>query len=168
METVYTQIESPLGTLTLLASEDALTGLYFSEHKKLPDRAQWGSAAPDAPLLLAAHKQLEEYFSGRRRSFELPLETRGSELQERVWTLLRDLDYGQTIGYGELAKQLGDPSLAQAVGAAVGANPLSILIPCHRVIAQDGKLTGYAGGIERKVFLLELEESEESKAQKLF
>lgn len=168
MNAMYTVMDSPLGELTLLGSEDALTGIYFDGHRVMPAQREWGTRQTELPVFAAATRQLEEYFFGRRTEFELTTATRGSELQEGVWRLLRQLPYGSTTSYGELAEELGDRHLAQAVGAAVGANPLSIVIPCHRVIAKDGKMTGYAGGIDRKLFLLELEEPASIKAGKLF
>ncbi|AJT42640.1 methylated-DNA--[protein]-cysteine S-methyltransferase [Psychromicrobium lacuslunae] len=168
MNAMYTAMDSPLGQLTLLGSPEALTGIYFEGHRSMPGKEQWGTEEPKQPIFTQAIRQLEDYFSGRRTDFELPIATHGSELQEKVWQLLRELPYGSTTSYGELAEQLGDRHLAQAVGAAVGANPLSIVIPCHRVVGKDGKMTGYAGGIDRKLYLLELEEPESSKAGKLF
>ncbi|NYE96340.1 methylated-DNA-[protein]-cysteine S-methyltransferase [Psychromicrobium silvestre] len=168
MNAMYTVIDSPLGSLTLLASTEALTGIYFEKHRSRPAKAEWGAAETDHPIFIQAAHQLGEYFAGQRSSFELTTATHGSELQERVWELLKRLPYGQTTSYGELAAELGDRHLAQAVGAAVGANPLSIVIPCHRVVGKDGKMTGYAGGVDRKLFLLELEEPASRKAEKLF
>lgn len=168
MNAMYTVMESPLGQLTLLGSEDALTGIYFDGHRAMPPQGDWGMHQAELPIFGTATRQLEEYFSGQRIEFELTTATRGSALQEQVWDLLRQLPYGQTTSYGDLAEELGDRHLAQAVGAAVGANPLSIVIPCHRVVGKDGKMTGYAGGIDRKLFLLELEEPDNVRAGKLF
>lgn len=168
MNTMHTVIDSPLGPLTLLASGEFLSGVYFENHRGKPSKSEQGSEASNHPVLVQAATQLREYFAARRSSFELALTTDGSALQERVWAILRRLDYGQTMSYGEIAVELGDLNLSQAVGAAVGANPLSIVIPCHRVVGRDGRLTGYAGGVDRKRFLLELEEPEIKKAAKLF
>jgi methylated-DNA-[protein]-cysteine S-methyltransferase len=115
-----------------------------------------------------AKRQLSEYFAGERTVFTLPLAPHGDAFQLKVWELLRTIPYGQTRSYGQLARELGDPHLAQAVGYANGRNPISIVVPCHRVVGADGSLVGYAGGLERKRFLLELEEPPEAKAAKLF
>jgi methylated-DNA-[protein]-cysteine S-methyltransferase len=123
--------------------------------------------ANDALLRLAA-AQLHQYLAGERTSFDLPTATSGDPFQERVWRLLRDIPRGETVTYGELAVQLGDKSLAQSVGQAVGRNPLSVIVPCHRVVGADGRLTGYAGGLKRKQFLLDLEEPALAKAGRLF
>jgi methylated-DNA-[protein]-cysteine S-methyltransferase len=163
-------IETELGEVTLVASGDALVGLYFPGHWYSPGARAFGERveANGDPLLARASHQLGQFLAGDRREFEVPLATRGDELQERVWGLLRDIPYGQTTTYGALAEQLGDRSLAKQVGEAVGRNPLSVFIPCHRVVGADGRLTGYAGGLERKRHLLELEEPEEARAARLF
>jgi methylated-DNA-[protein]-cysteine S-methyltransferase len=116
-----------------------------------------GPPEPDHPLLRQAVRQLEEYFAGRRRAFDLPLDLRGTPFQVRVWEMLRTIPYGEISTYGDLARQLGRPGASRAVGAANGANPVAIVVPCHRVIGAGGALTGYGGGIERKRFLLALE-----------
>jgi methylated-DNA-[protein]-cysteine S-methyltransferase len=154
---IHTVVESPLGALTLVADRDALTGLYFRHHWYLPDRATFGPRVEHG--FDEVKQQLAEYFAGDRQAFDLALRAAGNEFQHRVWALLADIGHGHTTTYGELAGQLGDPSLARDVGAAVGRNPLSILVPCHRVVGKGGKLTGYAGGLDRKRFLLDLEKS---------
>jgi methylated-DNA-[protein]-cysteine S-methyltransferase len=113
--------------------------------------------ARDPEAFAAVRVQLGEYFSGERRSFDLPLEPAGSPFQLQVWRALREIDYGETLSYGELARRIGRPNAPRAVGAANGANPLSVVIPCHRLVGADGTLTGYGGGIERKRLLLDLE-----------
>jgi methylated-DNA-[protein]-cysteine S-methyltransferase len=153
--TTHTTIDSPLGELTLVAHDGALSGLYFPGHWYPPDPATFGMRS-DSGFEQARH-QLTEYFEGGRTSFELPTSTTGNAFQQRVWELIDAIPYGETTTYGELAGELGDPSQARAVGTAVGHNPLSVIVPCHRVVGKDGKLTGYAGGLERKRFLLELE-----------
>jgi methylated-DNA-[protein]-cysteine S-methyltransferase len=124
--------------------------------------------ADDDEVLQKSHAQLAEYLSGERTGFDLPTATHGDAFEERVWALLREIPIGETTTYGDLAERLGDKSLAQAVGQAVGRNPISIVVPCHRVVGKNGKLTGYAGGLKRKQFLLELEEPALVKGGKLF
>ncbi|MEO6827343.1 MAG: methylated-DNA--[protein]-cysteine S-methyltransferase [Microbacteriaceae bacterium] len=162
----HTTIGSPVGELTLVADEGGLTGIYFTEHIRRPPASDFG--ARDGDGFAEVERQLGEYFAGSRKSFDLRLNPHGDDFQKKVWMLLRGIPYGQTRSYGALAVELGDPNLARAVGAANGKNPLSIVVPCHRVVGADGRLTGYAGGLERKAFLLELEESPEVKAGKLF
>lgn len=166
MTITHTTIGSPVGEITLVGDEGGLTGVYFTEHTRRPPASDFG--ARDDAGFAEAVRQLGEYFAGTRKAFDLPLNPHGDEFQKKVWMLLRNIPYGQTRSYGELAAELGDPNLARAVGAANGKNPLSIVVPCHRVVGADGRLTGYAGGLERKAFLLELEESLEVKAGKLF
>lgn len=158
-ETRHTLATTSLGTITLVASAHALTGVYFPGHWYKPDVQAFGSriAASIDPVLAVAAHQLQEYLAGERVAFNLRTATHGDAFQERVWLALREIPYGETITYGELAKRIGRGDLARDVGQAVGRNPLSIVVPCHRVIGKDGKLTGYAGGLERKTTLLELE-----------
>lgn len=155
MRASYTTIDSPLGELTLVAHDGALAGLYFAEHARRPDPSTIGSR--DDTGFQAAVEQLDEYFNGHRTDFDLPLAPRGEAFQRRVWELLRRIPYGETRSYGQLAAELGDAALARAVGAANARNPISIVVPCHRVVAADGALTGYAGGLVRKQYLLDLE-----------
>jgi methylated-DNA-[protein]-cysteine S-methyltransferase len=158
--TRHARVKTSLGEVTLVADGDALTGLYFPHHRYRPDEGAFGglAAAADDPVLARAARELAEYLAGDRKEFGVPLATRGDEFQERVWTLLRDIPYGQRTTYGRLAEELGDRMLAQQVGAAVGRNPLCVFIPCHRVVGASGSLTGYAGGLQRKRHLLDLEE----------
>lgn len=151
----HTVVPSPLGALTLVADGDALTGVYFEDHLRGPSPHELGPR--DESAFDAVQQQLREYFEGRRQHFDVPLAPRGDSFRQRVWRLLRQIPYGQTRSYGQLARELGDPALAQAVGAAGGRNPLSVIVPCHRVVGADGSLTGYAGGLRRKRLLLELE-----------
>jgi methylated-DNA-[protein]-cysteine S-methyltransferase len=153
--TMHTIVDSPLGALTLVAQDGTLSGLYFPGHWTMPDPTNFGERSDDG--FEEARRQLAEYFAGERTSFDLATATAGDAFQRRVWELIDGIPYGQTTTYGELARELGDPSLARAVGAAVGRNPLSVIRPCHRVVGKDGKLTGYAGGLQRKQALLELE-----------
>jgi methylated-DNA-[protein]-cysteine S-methyltransferase len=162
----HTLVESPLGALTLVAEDGALTGLYFPHHWYRPDPATFGPRVEHGFDEVRA--QLAEYFAGGRRRFELPLRASGDEFQLRVWALLERIEPGETTTYGELAAELGDPTLAREVGAAVGRNPLCVVVPCHRVVGKGGKLTGYAGGLARKRFLLELERADAPLAGTLF
>lgn len=149
-----------LGEVTLVADGDAVTGLYFRHHWYRPADEALGELVPlgDDALLTRAAGELAEYLAGRRREFEVPTATAGDPFQERVWALLRAIPYGRTTTYGDLAGELGDRTLAQQVGQAVGRNPVCVLVPCHRVVGADGRLTGYAGGLRRKRALLELED----------
>jgi methylated-DNA-[protein]-cysteine S-methyltransferase len=170
MNTRHAVVESPLGELTLVAEDDALTGLYFGHHWYRPPDNTMGprvDAESDA-LLATAQAQLTDYLAGRRSDFDLPTTLHGDEDKHRVWQLLTNIPYGGTVTYGELATALADGTTAQEVGQAVGRNPLSIIVPCHRVVGKNGQLTGYAGGLKRKQFLLELEEPIEVKATRLF
>jgi methylated-DNA-[protein]-cysteine S-methyltransferase len=155
MGTTHTVIETRLGRLTLVAEDGALSGVYFPGHWTRPDPAAFGERARDG--FAEAERQIGEYLDGARTSFELPTSARGEAFQQRVWERLARIPYGETVTYGEIARELGDPALARRVGGAVGRNPLSIVVPCHRVVGRDGALTGYAGGLERKRLLLELE-----------
>jgi methylated-DNA-[protein]-cysteine S-methyltransferase len=170
MEKRHTRIPTALGELTLVADGDNLTGIYYPRHWYLPAPASLGDVveAGADELFVRVGAQLNEYLAGTRRAFDLPTAAEGDSFQREVWALLREIPYGQTTTYGELAVRLGNRSLAQSVGQAVGHNPLSMVVPCHRVLGKDGKLTGYAGGLERKRFLLELEEPAETKAGRLF
>lgn len=162
----HTVIDSPLGELTLAAAGDGLTGVYFDGHRRGPSPNALGER--DDTGFAEVRRQLEEYFAGRRTRFDLPLAARGDTFQQRVWALLREIPYGETRSYGQLARELGDPALARAVGAANGRNPLSVIVPCHRVVGADGSLTGYAGGLERKRQLLDLEASAAGGPERLF
>jgi methylated-DNA-[protein]-cysteine S-methyltransferase len=169
MSVRHTRLSTALGELTLVAEGNELTGLYFPHHWYRPAEALFGGYVPatDDPLLRAAGEQLAEYLAGTRQAFDLPLAARGDEFQERVWALIRDIPYGRTRSYGDLAQQLGDGVLPQEVGQAVGRNPLSVIVPCHRVVGRHGQLTGYAGGLQRKRFLLQLEEPAPAAAGRL-
>ncbi|WNI17067.1 methylated-DNA--[protein]-cysteine S-methyltransferase [Actinacidiphila sp. ITFR-21] len=162
----HTIIDSPLGGLTVVAENDRLTGLYFECHRRRPAATELGTRTDEGFEEL--RRQLDQYFTGDRRDFALPLAPAGDGFQQRVWDLLQLIPYGETRSYGDLARRLGDASLAQAVGAANGRNPLCILIPCHRVVGADGKLVGYAGGLDRKLHLLELEQPARGGAGRLF
>ncbi len=166
----HTVIDSSLGELPLTADGDALTGVYFLHHWHPPTADILGpyvEAAADE-LFRRTGKQLGEYLAGERTQFDLPIALVGNPRRRRVWDLLAGIGYGQTKTYGELAAELADGTTAYEVGQAVGRNPLSIVVPCHRIVGKDGTLTGYAGGLERKRFLLELEEPAPAVAGKLF
>jgi methylated-DNA-[protein]-cysteine S-methyltransferase len=155
MSTTHTTIASPLGELILVIEDAALSGVYFPGHWTRPDPATFGARSERG--LEQVEEQLAEYFAGERTSFELPTSVTGTAFQRQVWDLIDRIPYGQTTTYGQLARELGDPALARKVGQAVGHNPLSVIVPCHRVVGTDGSLTGYAGGLQRKRFLLDLE-----------
>ncbi|MEU0794395.1 methylated-DNA--[protein]-cysteine S-methyltransferase [Amycolatopsis sp. NPDC005961] len=146
-------IDSPIGELTLVGDGDVVTGLYFPHHWTRPDHTTFGPR--DDSAFPAATEQLKEYFAGQRKEFDAPTRADGSDFQRAVWAEIAKIPYGSTATYGDLATAVG--GLPHEVGAAVGQNPLSILVACHRVVGKNGKLTGYAGGLKRKQFLLELE-----------
>ena len=150
-------MDSPVGQLSLTASEAGLTGIYFEGHRHFQG-LQNHIAGSDLPVLRLAERQLEEYFRAERRCFTIPLDMRrGTAFQQQVWSALARLTYGETTSYAALAASIGNPQAVRAVGAANGRNPFSVVVPCHRVIASDGRLTGYAGGLRNKAFLLNLE-----------
>ena len=145
-------IQTPIGALTLLGSDQALREIRFDDGLATPDDGQCAVGA----LKQAAH-QLAEYFDGKRSSFNLPLEPKGSSFQKQVWRELRNIPYGQTISYGDLARRIGKPSAARAVGSANARNPIPIIVPCHRVIGSNGSLVGFGGGLPTKSYLLGME-----------
>ena len=152
-----THIDSHLGGVRLVATNDGLAGLWFDAQRHFPDMAGWQTN--DAhPVLLQAAAQLRDYFDGKRQHFDLPLDlSHGTAFQQSVWQALLAIPAGATTSYGQLSAGIGKPAAVRAVGAAVGRNPISVIVPCHRVLGSDGSLTGYAGGLERKTALLELE-----------
>lgn len=154
---ITTTMDSPIGELTLTSDGERLTGIQMHEQrhlKKIPAEAQRDDGGL-APVVA----QLQAYFAGELTDFDLPLEMHGTDFQRRVWTALCEIPYGETISYGELARWVGNPKASRAVGLANGRNPVAIVVPCHRVIGADGSLTGYGGGLDRKVWLLEHEAS---------
>ncbi|MGH8959674.1 MAG: methylated-DNA--[protein]-cysteine S-methyltransferase [Jatrophihabitantaceae bacterium] len=153
----YTYAGSPLGDLLFLGDDGGLTGLYLNT-TRYPVRVGCDWVRDDLAFA-DVHRQMDEYFTGERREFDLPLNARGSAFQKRVWGALLEIPYGETTSYGRIAAQLGSPDAARAVGLANGQNPISIIVPCHRVIGADGSLTGYGGGLPAKQFLLSLEAS---------
>ncbi|MCW2967360.1 MAG: methylated-DNA--[protein]-cysteine S-methyltransferase [Solirubrobacteraceae bacterium] len=152
---LYDVVDSPIGALLLSGDGEALCGLWMQDGSRPRTPAPSWRREPAAFAEAAA--QLEQYFARERTTFELPLAMEGTEFQRRVWAALREIPYGQTRSYGELAAQLGQPAAARAVGLANGSNPISVIVPCHRVIGADGSLTGFGGGLPRKRALLELE-----------
>ena len=159
----WTLLGTPVGELLLTTDGAALTAVYFERHRAGSDGRPAAAQRPGArddehPVLVAARTQLAQYFARERRVFDLPLAPAGTAFQQRVWTALLDIPYGATASYGDIARRLGLPLTAsRAVGLANGSNPISIIVPCHRVIGADGSLTGYGGGLDRKRYLLDLE-----------
>lgn len=151
-------VETAVGRYLLAATDDALVGVWRQDQARFPRPERYGDPADGASALLdRAEEQLHGYLAGDREDFDLPLAPAGTAFQQRVWARLREIPRGSTTTYGDIARELDAPRAAQAVGAAVGANPLSIVVPCHRVLAGSGALTGYAGGIDTKRRLLVLE-----------
>lgn len=165
MEDYIAHYSSPLGSMTLASDGTALTGLWFNGQKYFADTLkEVQTLNPNLPVFDLTRQWLDIYFSGKEPTFTPPLQIRGSTFRKQVWNLLLEIPYGRTMTYGELARKLQCKS-AQAVGGAVGHNPISLIIPCHRVIGADGSLTGYAGGVERKASLLKLESYKQEKKQ---
>lgn len=157
-ELVQSRYESPLGPVTLAASDAGLAGLWFEGQKHFPAPAQSWPQQPAHAVLQEAAKQLTAYFAGQRSHFDLPLDLRtGTAFQQAVWQALVQIPCGTTCNYAALSQAIGRPSAVRAVGAAIGRNPLSVVVPCHRVMGSGGALTGYAGGLDRKSALLRLE-----------
>jgi len=155
--TRHAVLDSPVGPLRLVCDDQAtaLTGLYLTDQRHQPDSARFGTR--DDTVLPAAREQLNAYWAGELTEFDVPLTTVGTPFQVAVWDALRKVPYGSTCTYGDLAAAVGRPTAVRAVGAANGRNPVCIVVPCHRVVGAGGVLTGYAGGLERKRFLLDLE-----------
>ena len=159
-----TDIDSALGGIILAATGKGLAGLWFHGQRHMPNMTGW-QPAPRHPVLRETEQQLADYFAGRRRQFDLPLDlSHGTAFQQSVWQALLAIAPGRTTSYGALALAIGEPAAVRAVGAAVGRNPISVIVPCHRVLGADGSLTGYAGGLERKRALLKLEGALDSQA----
>lgn len=161
----YRTIDSPIGPLTLAGRNSVLTNLRMVDQTYAPSRAGW---TRDDNVFADAVEQLNAYFAGELTDFDLELDLQGTVFQQRVWKALLTIPYGETRSYGEIAEQVGAPGSARAVGLANGHNPIAIIVPCHRVIGANGKLTGYGGGIDRKLTLLELEKSRASANLTLF
>lgn len=152
----YIEHDSPLGPLILAATDSGLCGLYFDKHRYFKGTAGW-LRSPAHSHLLDASSQLDEYFAGKRIAFDVPLDMRGTEFQRAVWRELLSLPFGQTTSYQTIAQRIGRPQAVRATGTAIGRNPVCIFVPCHRVIGASGGLSGYAGGLERKHYLLGFE-----------
>jgi methylated-DNA-[protein]-cysteine S-methyltransferase len=157
MTLFYKQMESPVGKLKLVASPNALVAVLWEQER--PNRVQLDPpfSDPEHPVLVETERQLTEYFSVRRTQFDLPLEPNGSIFQKKVWQALRQIPFGQTRSYLDVAQAIGSSKASRAVGVANGKNPLSIIVPCHRVVGSNGSLTGFAGGLQAKAALLALE-----------
>ncbi|MBO0814907.1 MAG: methylated-DNA--[protein]-cysteine S-methyltransferase [Actinobacteria bacterium] len=151
----HTVADSPCGPLTLVATDGLLSGLYMEKQRHRPAQETFGE--PDPGPFAEVIRQLEEYFAGSRTRFDVPVALAGTAFQRKVWAALREIPYGETVSYGQLADRLGQPTASRAVGLANGKNPVGIIVPCHRVVGANGDLTGYGGGIERKRFLLDFE-----------
>jgi len=160
--TLYTTMTSPIGELLLVGDGEVLRGLYMREGRRpIAPRAGWTEATEP---FAEARTQLGQYFAGERTSFDVALALEGQPFQLRVWQALQEIPYGETASYGEIARRVGQPDSARAVGLANGRNPVAVIVPCHRVIGADGSLTGYGGGLERKRLLLDLERGVETLA----
>jgi methylated-DNA-[protein]-cysteine S-methyltransferase len=157
MNLSYKLVNSPVGVLKLVASDKSLVAILWENDD--PRRVRLADVAeePHHPLLVRMQKELREYFTGKRRTFSIPLEMRGTCFQRKVWESLLDIPFGETRTYGDIAKRLGNPAATRAVGGANRRNPISIVVPCHRVVGATGNLTGFAGGLEVKTYLLKLE-----------
>jgi methylated-DNA-[protein]-cysteine S-methyltransferase len=153
----YCFTPSSLGNVLLVANGDALCGVYFDDQKYLPPIDPAWQEDDRSEVLRAAHRELDQYFAGSRKVFDLPLAPNGTSFQRAVWNAIAQVPWGETLTYAELASRAGHPGSARAAGAATGRNPLSIIVPCHRIVGSDGSLTGYAGGLDRKQKLLALE-----------
>ncbi|EAQ55887.1 methylated-DNA--[protein]-cysteine S-methyltransferase [Vibrio sp. MED222] len=156
----FTYYESPLGTVTLQANDEGLLGLWFETHTTKPE--QLGVQDDSFPIFALAIKQLNRYFAGETIQFSVPIAAKGTPFQLSVWQALTTIPYGETWSYAQLADAIGNPKAVRAVGLANGKNPVSVIVPCHRVIGKNGKLTGYAGGVERKQRLLVIEERKQT------
>jgi methylated-DNA-[protein]-cysteine S-methyltransferase len=154
---IATTMESPIGEITVTSLDGALTGVHMHEQRHRPSLPP--GCVRDDVALAPVVAQLDAYFAGELCDFDLPMEMAGTDFQRRVWAALCEIPYGETISYGELARWVGNPKASRAVGLANGRNPIAIVVPCHRVIGADGSLTGYGGGLDRKVWLLEHEAS---------
>jgi methylated-DNA-[protein]-cysteine S-methyltransferase len=152
--TIYCYVDSPIGQLLLTSDGESLTGLYMGTPSKSPQLDSDWAEKPNAAPLSEVARQLEQYFAGNRKVFDLPLKMEGTEFQKRVWRQLTLIPFGETWSYGQLAKRLENPNGSRAVGLANGRNPIAVIVPCHRVIGADGSLTGFGGGIPRKQWLL--------------
>ncbi|TDD34469.1 methylated-DNA--[protein]-cysteine S-methyltransferase [Actinomadura sp. KC06] len=169
MEPTHVILDSPVGPLTLVALDEGLSGLYMDMQRHRPSEETFGALGdPDTEPFATVAEQLSAYFAGDLTEFDLPLNLQGTEFQKRVWTALQEIPYGETTTYGQLAVELGKPSASRAVGLANGRNPVSVIVPCHRVVGSTGDLTGYGGGLERKRYLLDFERKSKITEDALF
>ncbi|WP_336964992.1 methylated-DNA--[protein]-cysteine S-methyltransferase [Sphingobium aquiterrae] len=165
MTYVFTTIPSPVGILTLIASERGLAAILWEDDD--PKRVRLDPLTQDRnhPILVETRQQLADYFAGRRRAFDLPLDFHGTDFQKQVWSALLAIPFGETRSYADIAQAIGKPAACRAVGAANGRNPISIIAPCHRVIGKGGALTGFAGGLKAKAYLLDIERPDSQSEQ---
>lgn len=163
----YKIISSPVGALKLVASDEGLAAILWEQDD--PQRVRLGELRENSehPILIQAERQLGEYFAGDRTAFGIALDMAGTEFQKKVWRALLTIPFGQTRSYGDIARQVGNPKASRAVGAANGRNPVSIIVPCHRAIGSDGSLTGFAGGLASKQYLLSLEQKPENHRRRV-
>jgi methylated-DNA-[protein]-cysteine S-methyltransferase len=169
VETTHAVMESPVGPLTLVATDGALSGLYMEMQRHRPAAETFGAPGDpgDEPFATTA-EQITAYFAGELTEFDLPLRLHGTPFQQRVWAALQEIPYGRTVTYGELAAEIGSPSASRAVGLANGRNPVGVIVPCHRVVGSTGSLTGYGGGLDRKRYLLDFERKTRASENALF
>lgn len=165
MTYAYKTMKSPVGELKLVASNKGLAAILWENEN--PRRVRLAPVSEDKnhPVLIETERQLKDYFSGKRKSFSVKLDFKGTEFQKKVWAALLTIPFAETLSYGQIAKQIKNPKAVRAVGAAIGKNPISIIAPCHRVIGSTGKLTGFAGGLENKASLLALEGKREIRTR---
>jgi len=149
--------ESPMGKMLIVAADEGLRGLYFIDQKYYREvQSEW-TRAPKHPVVRQTAREMQEYFAGKRRQFDIPLAPEGTPFQASIWKAISSVKYGDSITYSELARRAGHPDAIRAAGTATGRNPITIIVPCHRIVGSDGSLTGYAGGLDRKRALQELE-----------
>lgn len=163
MKLAHKKVPSPVGELKLVASGKGLVAILWPDDSPRRVRLEESVADKHHPVLIETERQLQEYFAGKRKDFTVPLDLRGTRFQKDVWEALLAIPFGTTRSYGQLAKQLGNPQAARAVGAAIGRNPISLIVPCHRAIGSSGKLTGFAGGLKVKARLLDLEKNTDTR-----
>ncbi|RKS79350.1 methylated-DNA-[protein]-cysteine S-methyltransferase [Actinomadura pelletieri DSM 43383] len=169
MEPTHVVVDSPVGPLTLVELDGALSALYMEEQRHRPLQETFGAPGDvTAEPFAGVVEQLSAYFAGELTEFDLPLTFRGTEFQKRVWSALLEIPYGETTTYGQIAVELGRPSASRAVGLANGRNPISVIVPCHRVVGSTGDLTGYGGGLDRKRYLLDFERKTKITQDALF
>jgi methylated-DNA-[protein]-cysteine S-methyltransferase len=169
MEPTHVVIDSLVGPLTLVATDGALSGLYMDMQRHRPSDETFGAPGdPDSEPFASVAEQLAAYFAGDLTEFDMPLHLHGTPFQQRVWEALQEIPYGETTTYGELAVEIGRPSASRAVGLANGRNPVSVIVPCHRVVGSTGSLTGYGGGLDRKRYLLDFERKNRTTENALF